>query len=178
MKILQSLGLLATVIGLSATVALAAEPKVGDVAPDFSLAGSDGKTYKLSDFRGQKAVVVAWFPKAFTGGCTAECKSLKENSETLKKFDAAYFTASTDTPEKNKEFAESLMADYPILSDPSQATAKAYGVVNEERKVPFRWTFYIGKDGKIQHIDKEVKTGSHGADMAAKLRELGVPEKK
>jgi thioredoxin-dependent peroxiredoxin len=78
----------------------------------------------------------------------------------------------------NKKFAESLDLDYPILSDPGQDTAKAYGVVTGERKFAQRWTFFIGKDGKILHIDKGVKTGSHGADIAARLKELGVPEKK
>ena len=68
--------------------------------------------------------------------------------------------------------------DYPILSDAGTEIAKAYGVVTAERKVPFRWTFYIGKDGKILLIDKDVKPGSHGADMIAKLKELGVAEKK
>jgi peroxiredoxin Q/BCP len=140
--------------------------------------GSDGKTYKLSDFKGKKAVVLAWFPKAFTGGCTAECKSLREHGEAIRKHDVAYFTASTDPVETNTKFAESLKTDYPILSDPSGDVARAYGVVNADRKVPFRWTFYIGKDGKIQAIDKEVKTGSHGADIAARLQELGVDKSK
>lgn len=90
----------------------------------------------------------------------------------------AYFSASVDSAETNKRFAESLQADYPILSDPSFETARAYGALNEERKFATRWTFYIGKDGKILFIDKEVKTGTHGADIAAKLKELGVAEKK
>ena len=64
--------------------------------------------------------------------------------------------------------------DYPILSDPDKLTARAYGVVTDKRSVPFRWTFYIGKDGKILAIDKSVKTGSHGKDIAARLKELGV----
>ena len=68
--------------------------------------------------------------------------------------------------------------DYPILSDPGKEAAQAYGVVTPERQVPFRWTFYIGKDGKILAIDKDVKAGSHGADMAARMKELGIPEKK
>jgi peroxiredoxin Q/BCP len=92
-----------------------------------------------------------------------------------------YFTASVDPMDGEKgikAFAESLGADYPILSDSSKDTAKAYGVVHEGRAVPERWTFYIGKDGRILDIDKQVKTGSHGADIAAKLKELGVPEKK
>jgi peroxiredoxin Q/BCP len=158
--------------------ALAQELKVGDQAPDFNLQGSDGKMYKLSDFKGKKPVVVAWFPKAFTGGCTAECKSMKENGAALRKYDVAYFTASVDDPEKNKKFGESLGLDYPILSDPAKETAKAYGVVHQGREVAERWTFYIDKNGKIAAIDKTVKTAEHGKDIAARLKELGVSERK
>jgi peroxiredoxin Q/BCP len=89
----------------------------------------------------------------------------------------AYFTASCDEAETNKKFARSLELDYPILSDPDRATARKYGVVTAQRNVPFRWTFYIGADGKILHIDKQVKAASHGADIAARLKELGVAEK-
>ena len=62
----------------------APELKVGDQAPDFSLQASDGKIYKLSDFKGKQAVVLAWFPKAFTQGCTIECKSLAEHGDMIK----------------------------------------------------------------------------------------------
>ncbi|HWA99603.1 MAG TPA: peroxiredoxin [Pirellulales bacterium] len=156
-----------------------AEPKAGDPAPDFSMMGTDGKVHKLSDYRGKKAVVIAWFPKAKTGGCTKECKSMKEFGKELRKYDVAYFTASCDTPEYNKEFATELDLDYPILSDPSKEVATAYGVVHEGRAVPERWTFYIGKDGKIAYVDKEVqkRTETHGKDVAAKLGELGVAKK-
>ena len=162
---------------MTAVAMFAAEaPKVGDAAPDFELKGSDGKTYRLSQFKGKKPVVVAWYPKAFTGGCTAECKSMKEQGDQIRKYDVAYFTASVDDAETNKKFAESLELDYPILSDPTKETAKAYGVLNE-RGMANRWTFYIGKDGKIQHVDRSVKTAQHGADIAAKLKELGAAEK-
>ncbi len=163
-------------LGALTTGSTAAELKAGDPAPDFELKGSDGKTYKLSEFKGQKPVVVAWFPRAFTPGCTAECKSLKENGADLKKLNVAYFTASVDEAAKNADFAKSLELDYPILSDPTQETAKAYGVYNAERKIANRWTFYIDKAGKIAHVDKSVKTGSHGADVAAKLKVLGLAE--
>jgi len=152
--------------------------KAGDAAPDFSLPGNDGKIYKLSDFKGKKAVVLAWFPKAFTGGCTAECKSFRETGAALKKFDVAYFTASCDAPETNKKFAESLELDYPILSDPTREAAQAYGVVSGDKKNAARWTFYIGKDGKILFIDDKVKTATHGTDVAARLKELGVAQKR
>ena len=168
-----------TIFALFGLGGASAEPlQEGDTAPDFSLKASDGKTYKLSDYKGKKAVVLAWYPKSFTPGCTAECKSMRANSAELKKYDAIYFAASCDDAETNKKFAESLDADYPILSDPTRETAKAYGVLLPEKKVASRVTFYIGKDGKILHVDNKVKTANHGADIAAKLKELGVPEKK
>jgi len=163
---------------LSACFTTVAEPlKVGDDAPNFELKGSDGKTYKLADLKGTKPVVIAWFPKAFTGGCTKECKALAEQGDTIRKYDVAYFTASTDEAEQNKKFAESLSLDYPILSDPTKETAKAYGVLRENGMAQ-RWTFYIDKNGKIAAIDQKVDTENHGKDIAAKLKELKVAEKK
>ena len=77
----------------------------------------------------------------------------------------------------NKRFAESLELDYPILSDPTTQTAQAYGLVQPGGKNASRRTFYIGMDGKILHIDASVQTRSHGEDVAAKLKELGVASK-
>jgi peroxiredoxin Q/BCP len=158
--------------------ATAEELKVGDTAPDFSLRGSDGKTHKLSDYHGKQAVVLAWFPKAFTPGCTTECKIMAQHGAKLKKFDVAYFTASVDRPEKNHEFAKSVEADYPILSDPDGTVARAYGVTGAVQKWASRWTFYIGVDGKILYIDKNVKPATHADDVATKLDELGVAKRK
>ena len=149
------------------------EVSVGDDVPDFSLVGSDGKTYSNKEFQGKKVVVIAWFPKAFTGGCTKECKSLRDSGEALRKFDVAYFTASVDSIEKNAEFAKSLDLDYPILSDPSKEFARALGCLND-RGMSNRWTYYIGKDGKILHVDKSVKTAEHGETIAQQLVELGL----
>lgn len=174
--IFSSMTVLALLLGSSLTQG-AENLKPGDPAPDFKLQGSDGKTYQLAEFKGKKPVVVAWFPKAFTPGCTAECKSLRAGGDELRKFDVAYFTASCDDAETNRKFAESLDLDYPILSDPTRETARAYGLVSGDRKNASRVTFYIGKDGRILLIDDKVKTSSHGPDIAAKLRELGIPEK-
>ncbi len=172
MRRLSRLGFLFLVPAMTVRAADEA-PKVGDKAPEFSMVGSDGKTYKLSDFKGKKAVVVAWFPKAFTGGCTAECKSFREKGDALKGLNVAYFTASVDPAEENKKFAESLSLDYPILSDPDKAVAKAYGVLGP-RGMAQRWTFYIDKDGVIKEIDKKVNTGQAAPDAAAKLKSLGL----
>ena len=92
----------------------------------------------------------------------------------LKNYDVAYFAASCDTEETNQDFAKSLDLDYPILSDPDKSVATAYGVVHEGRSVPERWTFFIGTDGKILHIDKKVNTATHGKDCANKLGDLKV----
>ena len=158
-------------------IATAEELKVGDVAPDFTLQGSDGQTYRLSDYHGRQAVVLAWFPKAFTPGCTTECKIMAQHGSKLKKFDVAYFTASVDKPEKNKDFAKSVGADYPILSDHEGNVAREYGVTGAVQKWASRWTFYIGRDGKIMYIDKDVHPATAADDVAKKLAELGVPER-
>lgn len=198
MRSLTLFGLAALVIGGAATLAAqnapapaaaggtpAVELKVGDKAPNFKLQGTDGKTHELAEYAGKKAVVLAWFPAAFTQGCTIECKSLAENGDLIKKYQVQYFMASVDEIEKNTEFAkatsvtlngqevEKEAADFPLLSDPTKEVATAYGVLNP-RGVATRWTFYIGTDGRILAIDKAVRPATSAEDMAAKLGELNV----
>jgi peroxiredoxin Q/BCP len=88
----------------------------------------------------------------------------------------AYFTASVDDVKKNTDFAKSLDLDYPILSDPGKHFADALGCLNA-RGMSNRWTYYIGKDGKLLYVDKAVKAGDHGKAIAEKLKELGVDKK-
>ena len=199
MRALLTMGLVATlaagaVIAQAPPGAAPAVPtvvKVGDMTPDFSLQGSDGKTHKLSDYRGKQAVVIAWFPKAFTQGCTIECKSLAENGDKIKMYDVAYFMASVDSVEDNTKFAKATSvtlqsrgggaptvvdkkeADFPLLSDPTKEVATKYGVLNAGG-VSNRWTFYIDKSGNISYVEKMVKPASSAEDMVAKLGELKV----
>jgi thioredoxin-dependent peroxiredoxin len=183
MKVVNLLGIAGFMLACAATAfaqgqpAPAVELKVGDKAPNFKLQGSDGKTYNLADFTGKKAVVIAWFPAAFTKGCTVECKSLAMNGDKIRAYDVAYFMASTDPIEKNTDFAKAQEADFPLLSDPTKEVAAAYGVLNA-RGTASRWTFYIGKDGRIAAIDKAVKVDTSAEDMIAKLAELGVEKAK
>ncbi|MNC87922.1 putative peroxiredoxin [compost metagenome] len=121
--------------------------------------------------------MLAWYPAAFTGGCTAECKSFAEAGPQIKAFDVAYFMASTDAADRNKEFAVAMQADFPLLSDPEKKVAAAYGVLNP-KGMASRWTFYVGKDGKILAIDKAVKVDTSAEDMVAKLGELNVSKAK
>lgn len=167
------------VLGAGPFAGAAAELKVGDPAPEFTLAASDGKSYRLSEFKGKKAVVLAWFPRAFTQGCTIECRSLATNGDKIRQYDVAYFMASVDPVEGekgNKAFAESEKADFPILGDPTKETATAYGVLHPERGYAMRWTFYIDKDGRVAAIDKEIKPATSAEDMLAELDKLKVPK--
>ena len=157
--------------------ATAGGPAVGDMAPDFTLEASDGNTYTLSDYRGQQAVVVAWFPKAYTKGCTIECKSLAENGQLIREYDVTYFMASTDELEDNVGFAEENNADFPLLSDPTKDTAKAYDVLMPVVGMAKRHTFYIGKDGRILKIDTDIRPATSAEDMAKTLGELGVAKR-
>lgn len=86
----------------------------------------------------------------------------------------AFFAASVDALEENKKFANVLGVDYPLLSDPERRAARAYGVARDDKSPAIRWTFYIGADGKILDIDRQVTPSTHGRDVAARLAELGV----
>jgi thioredoxin-dependent peroxiredoxin len=203
MRALLTMGLVAT-LAVGAVLAQAppgAAPavptvvKVGDMAPDFSLQGTDGKTHKLSEYRGKQAVVIAWFPKAFTQGCTIECKSLAENGDKIKQYDVAYFMASVDNIEDNTKFAkatsvtlqgrgggaatvvEKKEADFPMLADPTKEVATKYGVLMANGQLANRWTFYIDKTGKVVAIDTAVRPATSAEDMIAKLAELKVAKK-
>lgn len=178
MRALFAMGL-TVVLAVGAAAQAPAELKIGDMAPDFSLQGTDGKLHRLSEYRGKKAVVLAWFPKAFTQGCTIECKSLAANGDKIRKYDVVYFMASVDPLEGeggNLAFAKSEGADFPLLSDPSKEVATKYGVMNASRGFANRWTFYIDKSGKIAHIDKAVRPATSAEDMLAKMNDLKVPQ--
>lgn len=84
-----------------------------------------------------------------------------------------YFAASVDSPETNARFARSLGLGYPLLSDPTKETARAYGVLSASGFAS-RWTFYIGIDGRIVDIDKEVRAATHGGAIVARLTELEI----
>jgi peroxiredoxin Q/BCP len=89
-----------------------------------------------------------------------------------------YFAASVDDAETNKKFAEHVEADYPILADPEKKAALAYGVVNEQRPLAYRWTYYIGPDGRILAIDTKVSPKTAGEDVVKHLDELKVKKKR
>ena len=170
MRILCSL---VSVVGFSA---FATDLKVGDTAPNFNLQATTGDFYQLSDYQGKQAVVIAWYPMANTRGCTIECKSLTEQGHLIREYDVSYVMASVDPIDDNRAFAEKTGADFPMLSDPTKAAAKAYQVLNMFR-VASRVTFYISKEGKILKIDDDISSKTAAEDMANTLGELGIAKK-
>lgn len=163
----------ATFMLLFSTSVLATDLKVGDIAPNFELLATDGKMYKLSDFKGQKNVVLAFYPMANTRGCTMECRSLAQKGHMIKKYNVVYMMASVDDLDENMEFAKKNKADFPMLSDPTKEVTKSYDVLNWLR-VASRVTFYIGKDGRILHIDENVNPETAAEDIAKNLERLKI----
>ena len=92
----------------------------------------------------------------------------------IQAFDVAFFEASVDSVERNREVAEALDLEHPILSDPDRKAAEAFGVLAGGRRAAARWTFYIGADGRILHIDKAVVADGHGEEVPARLEALGI----
>jgi|SRR5690625_464618 len=168
----------ALLAGLGLTALTTADPlQVGELPPDFTLEASDGQRYTLSDFRDRQAVVIAWYPKAFTRGCTIECKSLAEHSESIRQYDVRFFMASVDPLEDNQRFAEATGADFPLLSDPDRSVAKEWGVLIPVVGVARRHTFYIDRDGRLLKIDRKINPATAAEDMMATLDELGIPRR-
>ena len=149
------------------------ELNAGDEAPDFTLPGTDDEDYKLSDLLKDGPVVLAWFPKADTPGCTLQCKSITKDADLIREYKVNYFMISVDTKDDNVAFAEKYSANFTILSDETKDVAKDYGVLS---KFGFakRHTFYIGTDGKILKVDRKVSVSTSAEDMAKILEELKV----
>jgi len=126
----------------------------GDKAPSFTLSDQHGEAVKLSDFKGRR-VVVYFYPKADTPGCTTQACSLRDAMEDLKGLDAAVVGISPDSPEKQKKFDEKYDLGFPLLSDPDHAVADAYGAWGERsmygRKYMgiVRSAFVVDEKGKV-----------------------------
>lgn len=135
--------------------AMSSTLKVGDMAPDFALPSTQSKDpVSLSSFRGKKNVVLAFFPAAFTGGCTKEMQTYQLGVAKFEGADTQVFGVSTDFTASQRAFAESLKLSFPLLSDfMDRKVAKEYGVLMPERGLAKRVTFVIDKTGKIAHME-------------------------
>jgi peroxiredoxin len=135
--------------------------KVGEAVPDFTLpymapkadgSGYDNKEMKLSDFKGKQNVVLAFFPAAFSPGCTSEMQKYRDSKGQFNSANTAIFGVSVDSTWANKAFREQLGADFPILSDWKKDVSRKLGVLNEQTGFAHRTTFVIDKNGVVQQI--------------------------
>lgn len=147
---------------------------VGDEAPTFELADQDGNSVSLDSFRGQK--VLLWFyPKASTPGCTVEGCNLRDHFAELQAKNVAVLGMSKDSVRRQKNFATKQTFPYPLLSDEAGTIVEAYGCwgrkkfMGKEYDGIFRKSFLINEHGKIEKIYEKVKTKTHGADVLADL---------
>jgi peroxiredoxin Q/BCP len=144
---------------------------VGDKAPDFSLQDQDGKTVSLHDFAGSKNVVVYFYPKDFTPGCTAETKSFGTVYGQLRGMGAEVLGISTATISTHKEFAESCGASFPLLADDGGRVRKLYDVQPSMWLIPGRTTFVIDKQGIIRHVfTSQTNAAGHVAEAIKALK--------
>ena len=148
---------------------------VGDVAPAFSLQNQDGKTVSLSDFKGRQ-VVLYFYPRAMTPGCTVQACGIRDHAAEFRKANAVVLGASPDKIPALVKFRERDKLDFDLLSDEDKSLAKSYGAwglkkfMGREFMGVRRWTFIIGKDGKIKHILDKVNTKTHHDDVLALLK--------
>jgi peroxiredoxin len=126
--------------------------EVGDKAPDFTLKDQHGQTVTLSDFRGEKNVVVIFYPFAFTGVCTGELCAIRDDLTTFENDDVQVLTVSVDSVFSHRVFAEKEGLTYPLLADfwPHGEVAQAYGVFDENLGAAVRGTFIVDKEGLVR----------------------------
>ncbi|MER8014432.1 peroxiredoxin [Streptomyces griseoluteus] len=126
--------------------------QVGDEAPDFELKDNHGRTVRLSDFRGEKNVVLLFYPFAFTGVCTGELCELRDNLPQFTDRDTQLLAVSNDSVHTLRVFGEQEGLEYPLLSDfwPHGNVSRAYGVFDEDKGCAVRGTFILDKTGTVR----------------------------
>ncbi|QGV80818.1 peroxiredoxin [Streptomyces ficellus] len=126
--------------------------QAGTKAPDFELKDNHGRTVSLADFRGEKNVVLLFYPFAFTGVCTGELCALRDELPTFVNDDTQLLAVSNDSIHTLRVFAEQEGLEYPLLSDfwPHGEVSRAYGVFDEEKGCAVRGTFIIDKEGVVR----------------------------
>ncbi len=154
--------------------------KVGEPAPDFTLAylakktdgGYENKLVKLSDYKGKQNVVLAFFPAAFSPGCTSEMEKYQQHNGRFNAANTTVLGISVDSTWSNKAFREQLGAEFPILSDWKKETSRKYGLLNEDNGFARRATFVVDQAGIVQKVDlgSEALDPSGVVGMCEKLK--------
>lgn len=146
-------------------------PAIGKMAPAFTLENQDGKKVSLKDFKGEKNVVLYFYPKAMTPGCTVQACGIRDTKRKFSANDTVVFGVSPDEAKRLDRFREKEGLNFDLLADPEKKIIQKYGAwgpkkfMGKEFDGVLRTTFIIGKDGKLKHIMDKVKTKSHHDDV-------------
>jgi peroxiredoxin Q/BCP len=152
-------------------------PQVGQPAPDFTLPSTSGRDVSLRDFQHAQAVVLYFYPRDDTPGCTAEACSFRDLRSLFNEQGAEILGVSTDSIRSHKKFQDKFSLNFPLLADTDHTVAEAYGVWQEKKFMGrasmgvVRTTFVIGKDGLIKAIFPKVKVEGHADEVLAAVRE-------
>jgi peroxiredoxin Q/BCP len=155
-------------------------PVVGKAAPGFKLPSSNGQTISLEDFKGKKIVVLYFYPRADTPGCTKEACGFRDALVDYEKARVAVLGISPDPIEAVEKFAQKFHLNFPLLADEDHSVAERYGVWTEKSMYGKKYwgvartTFVIGKDGKVLHVFEKVKPQGHDAEVLDWLKENGL----
>lgn len=153
-------------------------PKIGNLAPAFTLPDQDGNKVSLRQFRDDKNVVLYFYPKAMTPGCTVQACGLRDARAELEALDTVVLGVSPDPVSRLGKFIDKQSLSFTLLSDENHAIAEKYGAwglkkfMGREFMGILRTTFIIGKDGRLKHVMDKVKTKTHHDDVLALIREL------
>jgi peroxiredoxin Q/BCP len=168
-----SLVLLLTAFGAASVWAAGDPPMAGQPAPDFNLKSNEGKSVKLKDFRG-KWIVLYFYPKDFTSGCTTEARNFQRDLASYDKANAVILGVSVDTAESHEGFCSKEGLKFKLLSDTDAKVSDSYGSVMERggNKLSARNTFIIDPKGKIAKVYTAVKPPQHSEEVLQALAEL------
>ena len=151
-------------------------PKIGNLAPAFSLKNQRGEQISLKNYKGKNSVVLYFYPKALTPGCTTQACGIRDYAKEYAKLGTVVFGVSPDSQEKLQRFCDKYTLKFDLLSDENHAIADKYGVwglkkfMEREFMGILRTTFIIGKDGRFKHIMNKVNTKTHHDDVINLLR--------
>ena len=147
-------------------------PKVGDTAPLFEGTDQDGKTVKLTDFAGKKIVLLYFYPKDFTSGCTKEACGLRDRMGELQTNNVEVIGVSFDSVDSHKKFIAQYNLNFTLLADPDGKIVDLYDVKMPMMKMAKRVSFLIGTDGKIVHVTDAMSPQTHFDEMSAAIAGL------
>ena len=153
-------------------------PNVGDTAPDFEGQTSDDTLVRLGDYLGKRNVVLYFYPKDDTKGCTIEACGFRDKLQSIAALWTEVVGVSVDTVESHKKFAEKNSLNFPLISDHDKKISKTYGVLSEDGSRAERMTFIIDREGKVAKIFTNVDITKHTHEIIAALKHLPLKKSK